>query len=76
VSNQIVCDGCGVVLQTPSVLNPPPAGTELVITGERSNNLRGGGLPSDTFHWCLRCAQVAFRAVEDAKLRRAGLVRG
>jgi hypothetical protein len=56
VSIRIVCDGCGETLD--------PDRSEVVIIGERSNGLLGGRpLPDGRFHWCERCAKVAFRAV-------------
>jgi hypothetical protein len=45
-----------------------------VIEGRRVDGLSGGSpLPSTgegDFHWCERCAKIAFRAVEDAALAR------
>jgi hypothetical protein len=74
VSVQIVCNGCDEVLQASEALASPA--NKVAITGERSNGMHGGGLPSGRFDWCVRCARIAFLAVEDAKLRRVGLKNG
>lgn len=77
MATQIVCDGCKVVL---FVVGEYSAGTgvleakELTVQGERVNDMNGGGLPRGQFHWCMRCAKIAFKAVEDARLQRAGLI--
>jgi ribosomal protein S12 len=75
MSTQLICDGCGVVL---FVVGERSVGTsvleakELIVRGERANDLMGGDLPSGEFHWCMRCAKIAFSAIKDARLRTAG----
>lgn len=75
---RLVCDGCGVVL---FVVGERSDGTglleakELIVKGERANDMLGGNLPSGEFHWCMKCAKIAFNAVEDNRLRTSGWVR-
>jgi hypothetical protein len=57
MSLQIICDGCGNAFDIDSA--------EIVINGDRANGLDGGGLPNGRFDWCLRCAQIAFKAVRE-----------
>jgi hypothetical protein len=71
---QFVCDGCGNVLHRVTQETLRTDGRELVIQGERVNSMGGARLPQGRFHWCERCARIAFKAVEDAKLRAVGMV--
>lgn len=45
--------------------------TRTVVEGRRVDGLSGGSPLPNTgdgdFHWCERCAKIAFRAVEDAR---------
>jgi len=66
------CNGCQTDLDEENVR--PGARVRTVIEGRRVDGLSGGHPLPDTgdgdFHWCERCAKVAFRAVEDAALAR------
>lgn len=55
---RIECDGgCGKSWRADGLEQP-------AITGERSDGWAGGGLPDRKFHWCRRCAVVAFEAAQ------------
>jgi hypothetical protein len=69
MATKLICDGCGAVL---FVVGENSVGTgileakELTVRGERTTMRIDGGLPEGEFHWCMRCAKVAFEAVKDA----------
>lgn len=61
MATKIVCDGgCGTEWDSGGYLGSP------AITGERTNGMGGGGLPSGEFHWCYDCAKAAFQGLKMA----------
>lgn len=70
MATQLVCDGC----RTPLFRFPEesstkaPGSTELMIEGRRANRMNGlDPIPNGEFHWCQRCARIAFQALRVAK---------
>lgn len=70
MSTQLVCDGCKSFLRKANEFLRP--GTlELVIQGEVATSTRmAAPFPTSDFHWCEKCARIAFQAVEIARLQR------
>jgi hypothetical protein len=63
MSQQLVCDGCGMRLSD----KPGPPEPRVAISGERMNGSGGGGLPNGRFDWCYDCAKAAFNAVRQLR---------
>jgi hypothetical protein len=74
VTQRLICDGCDRPLYRMGARGTAgPGERELIISGERVNQMRGAGVPSGRFDWCLECAQAAFTAVEARAQSTAGV---
>lgn len=70
MATQLVCDGCRVPLfRFPNeTASSDLDNKELLIEGKRANGLGGlDPIPNGEFHWCARCARIAFQALRVAK---------
>lgn len=66
---KIFCDGCRneLVRSGDRQLKDDRV---LAIDGSAAGSTSGWTLPVGRFHWCKRCAEIAFQAVQDSYQRR------